>query len=306
LDIADKITDLVGGTPLLRLKNFARGASADLIAKLEYFNPGGSVKDRIALNMIERAEEKGILNRDSVIIEPTSGNTGIGLALVCASKGYRLILTMPETMSKERRDLLNAYGAKIILTPGSGGMPGAIRAAAELAQEIPNSFVPGQFVNPDNPEVHKRTTAEEIWRDTGGNIDYFIAGVGTGGTITGVGSVLKQRKPGIKLVAVEPRESGVISGESPGPHGIQGIGAGFIPEILDVSLLDRVFQVSAEEAVSAARRLAREEGLLVGISSGAAAHAALQIANESYKGQTVVVLLPDTGERYLSTALFVD
>lgn len=292
---------------MLRLKNFARGASADLIAKLEYFNPGGSVKDRIALNMIERAEEKGILNRDSVIIEPTSGNTGIGLALVCASKGYRLILTMPETMSKERRDLLSAYGAEIILTPGSGGMPGAIRAAGELAALTPNSFMPGQFVNPDNPEVHRKTTAEEIWKDTGGNIDYFVAGVGTGGTITGVGSVLKQRRPGIKLVAVEPRDSNVLSGGSPGPHRIQGIGAGFIPEILDVSLLDRIFQVTAEEAVSAARRLAREEGLLVGISSGAAAHAALQVASESdNKGKTVVVLLPDTGERYLSTTLFVD
>jgi len=305
--IADKITDLVGATPLLKLKNFARGASADLIAKLESFNPGGSVKDRIALNMIERAEEKGILNRDSVIIEPTSGNTGIGLAVVCASKGYRLILTMPETMSKERRALLSAYGAEIILTPGSGGMPGAIRTANELAARTANSFVPGQFVNPDNPEVHRKTTAEEIWQDTGGNIDYFVAGVGTGGTITGVGSVLKQRRPEIKLVAVEPRESNVLSGGSPGPHRIQGLGAGFIPEIMDVSLPDRIFQVTAEEAVSAARRLAREEGLLAGISSGAAAHAALQIAGErDNKGKTVVVLLPDTGERYLSTTLFVD
>jgi len=305
--IADKITELVGATPLLRLKNFARGAPANLIAKLEFFNPGGSVKDRIALNMVERAEEKGILNRDSVIIEPTSGNTGIGLAVVCASKGYRLILTMPETMSKERRDLLSAYGAEIILTPGPGGMPGAIREANELAARTPNSFVPGQFVNPDNPEVHRKTTVEEIWKDTGGNIDYFVAGVGTGGTITGVGSVLKQRRPGIKLVAVEPRESNVLSGGSPGPHRIQGIGAGFIPEIMDVSLLDQIFQVTSEEAVSAARRLAREEGLLVGISSGAAAHAALQIASESdNKGKTVVVLLPDTGERYLSTTLFVD
>ncbi|MFZ5650194.1 MAG: cysteine synthase A [Bacillota bacterium] len=305
--IADGITDLVGCTPLLRLKKFSRGAGADLVAKLEYFNPGGSVKDRIALNMIERAEEKGLLKRDSVIIEPTSGNTGIGLAMVCASKGYRLILTMPETMSKERRDLLKAYGAEIVLTPGPEGIPGAIRAAEEMASVTPGSFMPGQFVNPDNPEAHRRTTAEEIWRDTGGNMDFFVAGVGTGGTITGVASVLKKRKPDLKVIAVEPRESGVLSGGPPGPHRIQGIGAGFIPEVLDMGLLDRVVPVAAEEAAGAARILAREEGLLVGISSGAAAHAALQIASDSEnRGKTVVVVLPDTGERYLSTTLFAD
>ncbi|MFZ5647718.1 MAG: cysteine synthase A [Bacillota bacterium] len=307
MKIADKITELVGSTPLLRLKNFSRGAAADLVAKLEYFNPGGSVKDRIALNMIERAEEKGLINKDSVVIEPTSGNTGIGLAMVCASKGYRLILTMPETMSKERRDLLKAYGAEIVLTPGAEGIPGAIRAAEEMVSITPNSFMPGQFANPDNPEAHRRTTAGEIWRDTAGNIDFFVAGVGTGGTITGVASVLKKRKPGLKIIAVEPGESSVLSGGPPGPHKIQGIGAGFIPEVLEMNLLDGIIPVSAEEATGAARRLAREEGLLVGISSGAAAHAALQIANDSKnKGKVVVVLLPDTGERYLSTTLFAD
>lgn len=306
MKIADKITELIGSTPLLRLNNFARGSAARLVAKLEYFNPGGSVKDRIGLNMIARAEERGLLKPGSVIIEPTSGNTGIGLAMVCASRGYRCILTMPETMSKERRDLLKAYGAEIILTPGAEGIPGAIRVAGEVAERTPNSFIPGQFVNPDNPEVHSRTTAEEIWRDTGGNIDFFVAGVGTGGTITGVGRVLKERKPGLKLVAVEPAESSVLSGAQPGPHRIQGIGAGFIPEVLDMNLLDRIMPVTADEATEAARRLAREEGLLVGISSGAAAHAALQIAKEAENsGKMIIVLLPDTGERYLSTTLFV-
>ncbi|HBV96075.1 MAG: cysteine synthase [Peptococcaceae bacterium BICA1-7] len=306
MKIADRLTDLVGGTPLLRLNNFARGAYADLVAKLEYFNPGGSVKDRIALNMIGRAEERGIIGRESVIIEPTSGNTGIGLAMVCASRGYRLILTMPETMSKERQDLLRAYGVEIVLTPGGEGMPGAIRAAGEIAAKTPGSFIPGQFDNPDNPEAHRIATAEEIWRDTGGKVDFFVAGVGTGGTVTGVGSVLKQKRQ-VKIIAVEPRESSVLSGEAPGPHGIQGIGAGFVPGVLDTGILDDIVRVSYEEARSAARRLASEEGLLVGVSSGAAAHAALQIAcREENSGKMVVVLFPDTGERYLSTTLFVD
>ncbi|MFZ5634462.1 MAG: cysteine synthase A [Bacillota bacterium] len=305
MKIAESITELVGSTPLLRLNNFARGSAAQLVAKLEYFNPGGSVKDRIALNMIARAEERGLLGPGSVVIEPTSGNTGIGLAMVCASRGYRLVLTMPETMSKERRDLLKAYGAEIILTPGAEGMPGAIRAAKELAAGTPNSFIPGQFDNPDNPEAHRRTTAEEIWRDTGGGVDFFVAGVGTGGTITGAGSVLKKKKPGLKVVAVEPAESMVLSGGPPGPHKIQGIGAGFIPAVLDMGLLDEIYPVSGAEAFDAARRLAREEGLLVGISSGAAAHAALEIARKKENsGKMVVVLLPDTGERYLSAALF--
>ena len=307
MKISDKITELVGSTPLLRLNNFARGAEADLIAKLEYFNPGGSVKDRIALNMICRAEEMGVINRESVIIEPTSGNTGIGLAMVCASRGYRLVLTMPETMSKERRDLLRAYGAEIVLTPGKDGMNGAIREAEELAAKTPGSFVPGQFVNPNNPEIHRLTTAEEIWRDTGGNIDFFVAGVGTGGTVTGAGSVLKERKPGIKIVAVEPSDSRVLSGGKPGPHKIQGIGAGFVPDVLDINLLDEIIPVTYEAAVESARRLAREEGLLVGISSGAAAHAALSIARKSEnKDKIVLVILPDTGERYLSTTLFTE
>jgi cysteine synthase A len=307
LKIAGSLTDLVGSTPLLRLGSFARGAAADLVAKLEYFNPGGSVKDRIALNMINRAEERGQVGSESVIIEPTSGNTGIGLALVCASRGYRLILTMPETMSKERMDLLRAYGAELVLTPGKEGMPGAIRVAGELAAKTPGSFTPGQFVNPDNPQMHRMTTAQEIWADTGGKVDIFVAGVGTGGTITGVGTVLKQKKPSVKIIAVEPRESSVLSGGPPGPHGIQGIGAGFVPAVLDTDIMDDIVAVSYAEAVNAARSLAREEGLLVGVSSGAAAHAARQIArSEENRGKMVVVLLPDTGERYLSTTLFVD
>lgn len=305
MNIAENITKLVGSTPLLRLGSFGRESGAELVAKLEYFNPGGSVKDRIALGMIAGAEKRGLIGPGSVIVEPTSGNTGIGLAMVCASRGYRLILTMPETMSKERRDLLKAYGAEIVLTPGAEGMPGAIRMAGEVAARTPGSFIPGQFVNPDNPETHRLTTAEEIWRDTGGAVDVFVAGVGTGGTITGVGSVLKKRKPGLKLIAVEPAESRVLSGGPPGPHKIQGIGAGFVPEVLDMGLLDEIMAVSAQEAAEASRRLAGEEGLLVGISSGAAAHAALQVARRSEnRGKMVVVLLPDTGERYLSTDLF--
>ncbi|MHB8156537.1 MAG: cysteine synthase A [Desulfocucumaceae bacterium] len=307
MKIADSITELVGSTPLLRLNKFARGAAAQVLAKLEYFNPGGSIKDRIGLYMIARAEERGRVGPGSVIIEPTSGNTGIGLAMVCASKGYRLILTMPETMSKERRDLLRAYGAELVLTPGGEGMAGAIRAAGDLAAKTPGSFMPGQFTNPDNPQIHRLTTGEEIWRDTGGKLDYFVAGVGTGGTITGVGSVLREKSPAIKLVAVEPRESRVLYGNPPGPHAIQGIGAGFIPGVLDMTLLDEIIPVSAEEATGAARRLAVEEGLLVGISSGAAAYAALNIALKSEnKDKTVVVIFPDSGERYLSTTLFSD
>ncbi|MCL6612466.1 MAG: cysteine synthase A [Peptococcaceae bacterium] len=307
MKIADNVTALVGRTPLVRLKNFARGAGAGLVAKLEYFNPGGSVKDRIALSMITGAEERGLIGPGSVIIEPTSGNTGIGLAMVCASRGYRLILTMPETMSKERVDLLKAYGAEIVLTPGAEGMPGAIRMAGDLAARTPNSFIPGQFDNPDNPEAHRRTTAEEIWQDTGGFVDIFVAGVGTGGTVTGVGSVLKKKKPDLKVIAVEPAESRVLSGGPAGPHKIQGIGAGFVPGVLDTGLLDEIVPVAYHEAAEAARRLAREEGLLVGISSGAAAHAALQSARKrEHRGKMVVVLLPDTGERYLSTGLFSD
>ncbi|MFZ5597090.1 MAG: cysteine synthase A [Bacillota bacterium] len=307
MKIADVITDLIGGTPLLRLNRFARGAAGSLVAKLECFNPGGSVKDRIAANMIARAEERGLIGPGAVIIEPTSGNTGIGLAMVCASRGYRLILTMPETMSRERRELLKAYGAEIVLTPGAEGMPGAIRAAGELVSQITGSFMPGQFSSPDNPEAHINTTAVEIWEDTGGNIDFFVAGVGTGGTITGVGKFLKNKKPDIRLIAVEPAGSRVLSGGSPGPHGIQGIGAGFIPEVLDTGLLDDIVPVSEEDAFSSARRLGKEEGLLVGISSGAAAHAALEIARrDENRGKVVVVLLPDTGERYLSTPLFSD
>jgi len=304
--VAGGVVDLIGNTPMVRLNSFSdsqRGTT--ILAKLEMFNPGGSVKDRIAYSMLKAAEEQGILKKDTVIIEPTSGNTGIGLAMIAAARGYRLILTMPETMSVERRNLLKIYGAELVLTPGEEGMKGAIRRAEELASEIPNSFIPQQFSNPANPEIHRRTTAEEIWRDTGGRIDIFVAGVGTGGTITGVGEVLKERKPGIRLVAVEPADSPVISGGQPGPHKIQGIGAGFIPEILNVEILDEVIQVTEEEAVEAARRLAREEGIFVGISSGAAAHAALAVAKRPESaGKQIVVVLPDTGERYLSTILF--
>jgi cysteine synthase A len=305
--IAQNLTDLIGNTPLLELANYNKSnhINARLVAKLEYFNPAGSVKDRIGYAMIKDAEDKGLITKDTVIIEPTSGNTGIALAFVAAARGYKLILTMPETMSIERRNLLKALGAELVLTPGPEGMKGAIRKAEELAAQTPNSFVPQQFKNPANPEIHRKTTAEEVWRDTDGQVDIFIGGVGTGGTITGVGEVLKQKKAGIKIIAVEPFDSPVLSGGNPGPHKIQGIGAGFVPEIFNAEVVDEIFKVKNEEAFETARKLAKTEGLLVGISSGAAAFAATQIANRpENKGKTIVVLLPDTGERYLSTVLF--
>ncbi|MCL4514168.1 MAG: cysteine synthase A [Firmicutes bacterium] len=302
--IFQDVTQLVGKTPLIKL-NKVVGEGAEVLAKLEMFNPAGSVKDRIALSMLDAAEKQGLLHENTLIIEPTSGNTGIGLAMIAAARGYRLVLTMPETMSVERRNLLKIYGAELVLTPGAEGMKGAIRRAEELAAENPNSFIPQQFMNPANPEIHRRTTAEEIWADTEGRIDIFVAGVGTGGTITGVGEVLKTRNPHIRLVAVEPADSPVLSGGQPGPHKIQGIGAGFVPEILNIEILDEIFQVTEQDAVQAARRLAREEGIFVGISSGAAAHAALTVARRPENaGKRVVVVLPDTGERYLSTILF--
>ncbi len=305
--IAKTLTDLIGNTPLLELGNFNRehDALATIIAKLEYFNPGGSVKDRIGFSMIEKAEKEGLLNKESIIIEPTSGNTGIALAFIAAAKGYRLILTMPETMSLERRNLLKALGAELVLTPGPEGMVGAIRKADELHAEYQNSFVPQQFKNLANPEIHRKTTAEEIWNDTDGKVDFFVSGVGTGGTITGVGEVLKARNPEIKIVAVEPFDSQVIAGGKPGPHKIQGIGAGFVPEILNTSIIDEIIPVTNEDALRTGRKLAKTEGLIVGISSGAAVYAALQLAQrEENKGKRIVVILPDTGERYLSTLLY--
>lgn len=305
--IASNLTELIGRTPLLTINRAAAGASAKIVAKLESFNPGGSVKDRIGLSLINAAEEAGLVKKGTVIIEPTSGNTGIALALVSAVKGYKLILTMPETMSIERRALLKAYGAEIVLTPGAQGMKGAVAKAEELAAATPNSFVPQQFNNPANPAIHRSTTAEEIWNDTDGKVDIVIGGVGTGGTISGVGQILKPKKPSIQIIAVEPTESPVLSGGSPAPHKIQGIGAGFVPGVFDKSVVDEILTVKSEDAFAAGRKLAREEGLLVGISSGAAFHAAYQVATRPENaGKVIVVVLPDTGERYLSTALFND
>lgn len=305
--IAANLTDLIGNTPLLELSNYNKvnELEAVVIAKLEYFNPAGSVKDRVALAMINAAEEEGLIKQDTVIIEPTSGNTGIGLAFAAAAKGYRLILTMPDTMSIERRKLLKALGAELVLTPGAEGMRGAIKKAEELAGQYDHAYIPNQFANKANPEIHRKTTAEEIWQDTDGKVDIFVSGVGTGGTITGVGEILKQRKPDVQIVAVEPFDSPVLSGGKPGPHKIQGIGAGFIPDILNLSIIDEVYTVKTEEAYETVRRLSKTEGLLVGISSGAAAFAATQLAKRAEnRGKIIVVLLPDSGERYLSTPLF--
>lgn len=307
MNIYKSVSELVGKTPLLELCNIESelNLKAKIFAKLEYFNPAGSVKDRVGLKMIEDAEEKGILKKGSVIIEPTSGNTGIGLAMVAASKGYRLIITMPETMSVERRKLIGAYGAELVLTDGSLGMSGAIQKAEELAKEIPNSIVAGQFVNPANPQAHFCTTGPETWEDTDGNVDIFVAGVGTGGTITGTGKYLKSKNKAIKIVGIEPCDSPVLSGGKAGPHPLQGIGAGFIPEILDTDILDKIVTVSGDEAFESARLLATKEGVLVGISSGAALHTAIELAKkEENKDKNIVVLLPDLGDRYLSTELF--
>lgn len=308
-NIANSLVDLIGNTPLLQLNNYKEesGARADILAKLEYFNPAGSVKDRIGYAMIKDAEDKGLLNKDSVIIEPTSGNTGIALAFVAAAKKYKLILTMPETMSVERRNLLKQLGAELVLTPGSEGMKGAINKADELAKENENAIVLQQFKNPANPKIHRETTAEEIWRDTDGKVDIFVAGIGTGGTITGAGEELKKKNPNLKVIAVEPFDSAILSGEKPGPHKIQGIGAGFVPDVLNTEVIDEIVKVKNEDAFATAKKVASSEGLLVGISSGAALQAATEIANrEENKGKTIVVILPDTGERYLSTPLFQD
>ncbi len=309
MKVYEKITDLIGNTPLMKLTNYIseKNLNADIYGKLEYFNPAGSVKDRIAKAMLDDAEEKGVLKPNSVIIEPTSGNTGIGLAAAAAARGYKIILTMPETMSIERRNLLKAYGAQLVLTEGAKGMKGAIEKAQQLASETPDSFIPSQFTNPANPAIHEKTTGKEIWNDTDGKVDIFVAGVGTGGTITGVGRYLKHQNPNVKIVAVEPASSPVLSKGTAGPHKIQGIGAGFVPDTLDVSIYDEIIPVENEAAFETGRLLARKEGLLVGISSGAAVWAATELAKRpENKGKIIVALLPDTGERYLSTPMFAE
>ncbi len=307
MNIANNATDLVGNTPLVRLNRVTEGAGAEVVAKLEFYNPAHSVKDRIGVAMIAAAEAAGLIKKDTIIIEPTSGNTGIALAFVCAARGYKLVLTMPETMSRERRMLLRAYGAELILTPGVEGMQGAVRRAEEIAASDPKYFLPQQFKNPANPEIHRRTTAEEIWRDTDGKVDFLVAGVGTGGTITGIGEVIKKRKPSFKTIAVEPDASPVLSGGEKGPHGIQGIGAGFVPDVLNTAIYDEIIRVKDQDAYQTARRMAREEGLLVGISSGAAVWAALKVAHrKENEGKLIVVIIPSFGERYLSTPLFAD
>lgn len=309
MKIAQSIIELIGKTPLLKLSNYEKleNLDAEIIGKLEYFNPLGSVKDRIGYAMIKDAEDKGLINKDTIIIEPTSGNTGIALSFVATARGYRLIIILPDTFSLERRNLMKALGAELVLTPGVEGMAGAIKKAEELAKEIPNSYIPQQFENPSNAEIHRKTTAEEIWRDTDGQVDIFVAGVGTGGTITGVGEVLKEKNPAVKIVAVEPEDSAVLSGGQKGSHKIQGIGAGFIPKVLNMKVLDEVIKVKNDEAFAASRKLAKTEGLLVGISSGAALHAAEVLAKRpENKGKRIVVIFPDTGERYLSTALFTE
>ena len=307
MKIANSVTELIGNTPLVRIRRLAAGTKAEIAAKLEFFNPAHSVKDRIGAAMIDAAEKAGRIKSDTIVLEPTSGNTGIALAMVCAARGYKCALTMPETMSRERRMLLRAYGAELILTPGAEGMLGAIRRAEELAASDPRYFIPQQFENPANPEIHRRTTAEEIWRDTDGTVDVFIAGVGTGGTITGVGEALKARKPSLRVVAVEPDASPVLSGGSRGPHPLQGLGAGFVPKVLNTKVYDEVIRVKGEDAFAVARRAAREEGLLVGISSGAALWAALRVADRAESaGKLIVVIIPSFGERYLSTPLFAE
>lgn len=307
MKIANNVTELIGNTPLVRINRLTEGCAAEVVAKLEYFNPSHSVKDRIGVAMIDAGEKAGLINRDTILVEPTSGNTGIALAFAAAARGYRLLLVMPDTMSRERRMLLKAYGAELVLTPGNEGMPGAIRKAEEIAASDPHFYIPQQFTNPANPEIHRRTTAEEIWRDTDGKVDILVAGVGTGGTITGVGEVLKARKPAAQVIAVEPDASPVLSGGVKGPHLIQGIGAGFIPEVLNTSIYDEVIRVTNDDALKTSRLMATREGLLVGISSGAAVWSALQVAaRPENTGKLIVVIIPSFGERYLSTALYAD